>query len=244
MAYGLSFQPGTATGTGPDGQRASVAPVQEAVRLLSLRLPSVVNRGLAPNALMQAAGGAGLSGPGGMSVDATIEWLRKQMLQSQTATPPQAQSIFQPPSMSQGPSYAPQSMPMPQAPSYTPPPVSRPIPQPGRPQPQPEFETSPDGDPSRSQYPTRTETRDGRSVTIVGPVPSSPAPQPSPSSPSPQPSWSDAGRTVSVSAGGEAGVMTPENSGFGMGHGEGVEDAGDPDSWMSPWERIFGRDEG
>lgn len=183
MSYGLSFMPGSQNGTGPSGQqRTSVEPVQEAVRLLSLRLPSVVNSGLAPNQLMQAPGGSALSGMGGMGVDAQIEWLRKQMQQSQTATPPQAQSLFsQPQVVRPNPGvFAPADLSQQQPAGST---GNRPS-------------TSGGGSP----YPFRTEMRDGRSVGIVGPVPSQAAPVP-------QPNWNNQlGRVTTVSAGGEAGI--------------------------------------
>ena len=107
MAYGLSFMPGgdNAGGNANRQDEARVTPAQEAIKLLSLRLPSVVGaRALAPNTLMQSPGGAGLAGPGGMSVDAMIEWLRRQMQQSQAQTPPQAAPMFQPPSAGGSPS--------------------------------------------------------------------------------------------------------------------------------------------
>lgn len=63
MAYGLgiSFQPGTGGNGGDpnDPNRPRVAPVQEAVRLLSLRLPTVVGaRALAPQEILAQGGGA------------------------------------------------------------------------------------------------------------------------------------------------------------------------------------------
>lgn len=73
--YGLSFQPGTENGN--NGQ-SRVAPVQEAIRLLSLRLPTVVGaRGISPQALLEGQGGAGLGGGG--SVEALIRQLLQQM---------------------------------------------------------------------------------------------------------------------------------------------------------------------
>lgn len=75
--FGLSFSPTTTT----DPRKAQAdpnAPVQEAVRTLSLRLPRVVGaRGAAPQPLLNgpgsaglgplAAPGAGMAGPGGPS---------------------------------------------------------------------------------------------------------------------------------------------------------------------------------
>lgn len=75
MAYtpglGVSFQPGAMNG------QQSNTPVQKAVQLLSLRLPSVIGaQGIAPQALLQSPGGAGFGG-GNMSPDAALELLRK-----------------------------------------------------------------------------------------------------------------------------------------------------------------------
>jgi len=92
--YGLSFQPGADNGQQQSGYRA---PVQQAIKLLSLRLPSVVGaRSIAPQALLEGGGSQAIGGPGGLSGEALIEWLRKQMRQSQAQMPPQAQSVFQP----------------------------------------------------------------------------------------------------------------------------------------------------
>ena len=83
MAYensgpGISFQPGNQQG------RSALNPVQQAVQLLSLRLPTVVGaRALAPQALLTAPGGQALGGSG--SPDATLELLRRLMQQSQAA---------------------------------------------------------------------------------------------------------------------------------------------------------------
>jgi hypothetical protein len=95
---GIAFQPGSQRNdsNGADaGNRTATVPVQEAVRLLSLRLPSVVGaRALAPGTLLRSPGSAGLTGPGGMNVDAMIEWLRRQMQQSGASVPSQAEGIF------------------------------------------------------------------------------------------------------------------------------------------------------
>lgn len=73
MAYqsglGVSFQPGADNG-------AQRTPVQRAVQLLSLRLPTVIGaQGISPQALLQSQGGAGIGG--GMSPDAAMELLRR-----------------------------------------------------------------------------------------------------------------------------------------------------------------------
>ena len=84
--YGVSFQPGGEE-SGPNGQRRS-APVQEAVRMLSLRLPTVTGaRGISPQALLQSPGGAGAN-TGGFSLEAALELLRKLRGANQ---PPQLQ---------------------------------------------------------------------------------------------------------------------------------------------------------
>jgi hypothetical protein len=143
MAYGLAFQPGAEqNGNNGNGEkRASAAPVQEAVRLLSLRLPSVVGaRALAPQTLLQSPGSAGLTGPGGMSVDAMIEWLRRQIQQSGAAVPAQASGIFDAPSEGGGGGGSSEG--------GSQPPTSTALPQPERQRPQLEIESSP-------RFPTR-----------------------------------------------------------------------------------------
>jgi hypothetical protein len=64
---GISFQPGAdKEGQGQGGGPES--PLQSAIQLLSLRLPSVVGaRGIAPQGLLQGGGMAGAMGAGGMS---------------------------------------------------------------------------------------------------------------------------------------------------------------------------------
>lgn len=104
QSYGLSFQPqADANGNGA----SATPPVQQAVKLLSLRLPSVVGaRAIAPQALLESPGSAGAGGPGGMTGDALVAWLKKLLQQSQAPVPPQAQSVLQP-SMSQVPTFGP-----------------------------------------------------------------------------------------------------------------------------------------
>lgn len=101
MAYGLSFQPGgDQNGQGGQNGRGQT-PVQQAIQLLSLRLPSVVGaRAIAPQALLNAPGGAGLGG-GGMTVEAALALLRKLAQQSGMGMPPQADDIFTVPSSEQ-----------------------------------------------------------------------------------------------------------------------------------------------
>lgn len=79
--FGVSFQPGA-----QDGQ--SQQPVQQAIQLLSLRLPSVVGaRALAPQALLQSQGGSALGAQG--SPDAALALLQRLLEQSRAQTPPQ-----------------------------------------------------------------------------------------------------------------------------------------------------------
>ena len=82
MAYnnlGLTFQPGQ---TQNGGQNAAT-PVQRAVQLLSLRLPSVVGaRALAPQALLGATGGAGVGAMAGGNVEAALALLRRLQQQA------------------------------------------------------------------------------------------------------------------------------------------------------------------
>lgn len=105
MSYGLSFMPGADDGTGTNQQngpqRPAGTPVQSAIKLLSLRLPSVVGaNAISPQALLQSPGSAGVGGPGGMGGESLIEWLKKLLQQSQAQTPPQAQQAMAAPSMS------------------------------------------------------------------------------------------------------------------------------------------------
>lgn len=79
MPIGRSFQPGGDQG-GPQG--ASRPPVQEAVRLMSLRLPQVLGaQAPTPQSLMQGMGGAGLGMGQGMSMGAALELLRRLIQQ-------------------------------------------------------------------------------------------------------------------------------------------------------------------
>lgn len=97
---GKTFQP---RALGNDQQRNRMTPVQEAIKLLSLRLPTTVNRGLAPQALLQGPGGGGMGG------GAQVLQMLQRLLQPQgssvrlpqfptapTAAPPMPQSS-QPP---------------------------------------------------------------------------------------------------------------------------------------------------
>lgn len=61
MTLGLSFQPQAANSTDEaNGSGQHSAPVQEAIRLISLRLPSVTGaRGISPQAILAQGGGQG-----------------------------------------------------------------------------------------------------------------------------------------------------------------------------------------
>lgn len=78
MPLGISFQPsdqGGMTQQRPGGQTGG-SPLQTAIQLLSLRLPSVVGaRALAPQQLLQGAGGAGVAG--GATSAAALQFLRR-----------------------------------------------------------------------------------------------------------------------------------------------------------------------
>jgi hypothetical protein len=88
--FGLSFQPGADQGNGTnqnEPQGPGPTPVQSAVKLLSLRLPSVVGaQAISPQALLQSPGSAGLGG-GQMTPDAFLALLKKLMGQSGAQVP-------------------------------------------------------------------------------------------------------------------------------------------------------------
>lgn len=180
MAYGLSFQPGAQqNGTGGDREQAAgrTTPVQQAIRLLSLRLPSVLGaRAIAPQALLGSQGSAGLA-TGGMSLD---EFLRRLMAQSGAGIPPEAQGVFNVPSPQEDRERGvSRELPRPGGTR-----VGRPVQDPPRPPRPPE---TPSGGP---QPPTRTPPPN---VTVEAPrsprTPdlAPPAPAPSPSLPQASP---------------------------------------------------------
>lgn len=115
MQYGVSFQPGQSNGQeGPHGERRA-APVQEAVRLLSLRLPTVTGaRGIAPQELLHSQGAAGAD-TGAFSLESALEMLRRLR---GTNVPPQLQ--FPQSGSSQQPTQAPVSTKLPQPDRRTP----------------------------------------------------------------------------------------------------------------------------
>src|SRR5688572_9588842 len=58
---GLSFMPGADTGDGEADLAKGATPIQSAIKLLSLRLPSVVGaQAITPQALLEARGGQGI----------------------------------------------------------------------------------------------------------------------------------------------------------------------------------------
>lgn len=142
--YGLSFQPSGEEG-GADRER--VAPVQEAIRLLSLRLPSVVGaRGISPQALLQSQGASALPTSDGMTHESAIALLQRLLQQSRAATPPQLGSQGGPSGpMVPGGRPPVQTAPTstakpPKAPMFAPPP---PRVTPGDPRPEPDIEVLP-----------------------------------------------------------------------------------------------------
>lgn len=195
MAYGVSFQPGAqqnGNGTGERDRSARATPVQQAIQLLSLRLPSVVGaRALAPQGLLQGQGSAGLA-TSGMSLEA---FLRRLMQQSGAGIPAQAQGVFDVPSAQQDREGG----------------ISRSLPQPG-PQPQSGGSAPPLLTPGPPRFTPGQTTAGG---------------------PSPSPEWS-------------APKPTPEplpmpTHGFGEGPYGGSEDRSQSETWLSPWERQYGR---
>lgn len=92
MALGLSFQPGTNQvgfgdrQSGGTGGGTGAPPLQTALQLLSLRLPTRVSpSAIAPQALLQSQGAAGA--PGG---DPVANLINKLLAASRTAVPPTA----------------------------------------------------------------------------------------------------------------------------------------------------------
>ena len=82
MIYGQSFQPTDDAGQG-SGRQPRVG-AQAPIELKSLRLPSMTGgaRNLAPQALLQSGGGAGLGGPA--TSNAVLEWLKKILIPAVT----------------------------------------------------------------------------------------------------------------------------------------------------------------
>lgn len=114
MALGLAFQPGTMgrsqSGASPTGSTpGSVSPLQEAIQLLSLRLPSrVAPNAVAPLSLLLGTGGAGLPGASGMGTGWQLEQLRRILGIGQPAAPSHDTGSSDPAGV-RGPARAPQS---------------------------------------------------------------------------------------------------------------------------------------
>lgn len=81
--FGLSFSPAT-TLDRTKTQADPNAPVQEAIRTLSLRIPKVTGgKGIAPGPLLNSLGGQGMGMPGGMGLEQLIAMLFGQKRQPQ-----------------------------------------------------------------------------------------------------------------------------------------------------------------
>jgi hypothetical protein len=85
--FGLSFSPATTT----DKTKAMAdpnAPVQEAIRTLSLRIPKVTGgKGLAPAPLLNSMGSQGMGMPGGMGLEQLLAMLFGQRQPAQQGGP-------------------------------------------------------------------------------------------------------------------------------------------------------------
>jgi hypothetical protein len=85
--FGLSFSPATTT----DKTKAMAdpnAPVQEAIRTLSLRIPKVTGgKGLAPAPLLNSMGSQGMGMPGGMGLEQLLAMLFGQRQPAQPGGP-------------------------------------------------------------------------------------------------------------------------------------------------------------
>lgn len=80
---GLTFQPGN-----QQPAPTSQTPVQQAIQLLSLRLPTQAGpSAIAPQGLLNGAGGMGL-GQGGQTPESALMLLQRLLQQSQAAAPP------------------------------------------------------------------------------------------------------------------------------------------------------------
>ena len=134
--FGLSFVPGAEQNGqqrpgGPGGAPSGVPPLQQAVQLLSLRLPRVMGgQALAPGPLMQGPAGGGLGLPGG-----ALEELLKRLFGMPGGLPsmPSGQQKFGPGQMPgasgllpSGPRMTPGPSPYPMLPSQPPGPVFTP----------------------------------------------------------------------------------------------------------------------
>ena len=81
MAIGVSFLPGMNGQNQPNqnGNGEAAAPVQQAIKTLSLRLPRILGQGsVAPAALLNSQGAAGMGGSG-MDIDRLIQSILSQL---------------------------------------------------------------------------------------------------------------------------------------------------------------------
>src|SRR3990167_2922620 len=94
---GVNFQPGTDPNGQTDPRRAST-PVQEAIKVLSLRLPRVVGaNAISPQALLSSPGS------GGNRVDSVENTILQRMFPSGFEKPPAGQATMIPPTLGPGP---------------------------------------------------------------------------------------------------------------------------------------------
>lgn len=87
MAYGMSFQPSEDNAQGGSGNPK--VGTQNAVQLLSLRMPTITGgaRAIAPEGLLASQGGAAVGGA--PDKNALLMWLKKLLAQSGADEPPQ-----------------------------------------------------------------------------------------------------------------------------------------------------------
>src|SRR3990167_10301958 len=108
---GVNFQPGTDPNGQADSRRAST-PVQEAIKVLSLRLPRVVGaNAISPQALLSSPGSGG-----NPRVDSVVNTILQRMFPSGFEKPPAGQAPMIPPTLGPGPN---ESRPMPSQPPAT-----------------------------------------------------------------------------------------------------------------------------
>lgn len=104
MISGISFQPTDDKGYNPGGQPRSAAPsnpVQEAIKVLSLRLPKVVGaQGMAPSPLLTSQGSGGNA-----RVDSVVNQVLARMF-GEGEGQPQAAAPSVPPSMPNAPTFS------------------------------------------------------------------------------------------------------------------------------------------
>lgn len=230
--WGVSFVPGAQDegqsqgGGRPGGPRN---PVQEAIQILSLRLPRVYGAtSLAPAPLLNAAGGMGQPGAKGN--------VTAQALAQMAGLPP---GVGQPAMEHQPASPWMEHQPTPPAPTIpTPSPLAPAwggaarIPMPDAPYPQPQDR----GIDERVQAP--------QMPTWGGPQQPSwtpPPPRVYPGQDTGEGSGPPASPPVFSTPQPRAEYAPDFNIGFGQGQYGGQENQQDPNTWLSPWERLYGR---